>query len=359
MYKSFRPLWHFCLREWRALLLGASLALAVLLAGGFLLGALAPAKTKPNEPEPTPPALVHRSTDGVLIKAEEQPVQWYAVMVENSAEAWPLSGIGQARLVIEAQVEGAIPRLSAYFDDTQEVETIGPVRSVRPYYVRWASGFNAMLAHVGGSPEALDFIKAQNIITLNQFFWDPFFWRSTDRYAPHNVYTSVAKLKEGAATRHFAAASIPSFSYVEQETLAEQRSISQDIRLSFSSSKLYQAYWVYDRQANNYRRFQNDQPFLDALTQFQITAKNIVILKTKVDVIDEVGRRAIATEGQGVGYLCRDGRCSDITWSKSASNQPLQLWSGANMPAQLNPGRTWIEVLPLSTTPIIHTEAAK
>ena len=124
--------------------------------------------------------------------------QVFAVMVENSAEAWPLSGLDQAFLVIEAPVEAKIPRLEGfYYLGQKEVEKIGPVRSARPYYVDWAEEFGALYAHVGGSPAALKQITASNdLFDLNEFWHGPNFWREAFRFIPHNVYTSTELLTQ-------------------------------------------------------------------------------------------------------------------------------------------------------------------
>jgi len=104
--------------------------------------------------------VIRHPLTGQIIDAQlDNLPQVFGVMVENSADAWPLSGLDQAFLVIEAPVEGSIPRFIAFFSDDQEVEKIGPVRSARPYYIDWNDGLQAMYTHVGGSPEALELIK--------------------------------------------------------------------------------------------------------------------------------------------------------------------------------------------------------
>jgi len=91
-----------------------------------------------------------------------------AVMIENSTAARPQSGLDQAGVVFEAIAEGGITRFEAIYQDSQPAY-LGPVRSVRPYYIQWALGFDAAIAHVGGSPEALSDIKTWNAKDLDQF----------------------------------------------------------------------------------------------------------------------------------------------------------------------------------------------
>lgn len=75
-------------------------------------------------------------------------------------------------------------------------DLIGPVRSIRPYFVEWAAGFDAGLAHVGGSELALKMVKSGDyVVDLDQFKApEGIFWRSEDRVAPHNMYTKMSGL---------------------------------------------------------------------------------------------------------------------------------------------------------------------
>ena len=86
--------------------------------------------------------ILRRKIDGMPIEDESEanlfPV---AIMVENNYEAWPLSGLDKAQIVIEAITEASIPRFVAIFANTEDIEKIGPVRSARPYYLEWIEPF--------------------------------------------------------------------------------------------------------------------------------------------------------------------------------------------------------------------------
>ena len=79
----------------------------------------------------------------------------------------------------------------AIFLANQIVEKIGPVRSARAYYLDYLGEYGTPLyMHVGGSPEALELIKARGVNDLNEFYNGVYYWRAENRSAPHNVYTS-------------------------------------------------------------------------------------------------------------------------------------------------------------------------
>ena len=58
-----------------------------------------------------------------------------AVMIPNNKPAMPQYGLSKASIIYEAPVEGRITRLMAIFEDYDDLDHIGPVRSSRDYYV--------------------------------------------------------------------------------------------------------------------------------------------------------------------------------------------------------------------------------
>lgn len=343
------------------MLVGGGLAL-VFVAGGFVLAKHLFWSTKPGKTETTTAQvqaqeeLFARFSDGVMVAKADLPDHWYAVMVENSKDAWPLSGLEQARLVIEAPVEASIPRFMAFFDNKQEVKKIGPVRSARPYYLDWASGFNAMYAHVGGSPEALDMITQYHIPDLNQFFWGDFFWRDDARQAPHNVYTTTQMLEDGEKKRSYDLKISESFfAYAKEEASPEKRGNVTEVKVPFlSAASDYDAVWKFEPEQNAYRRFQAEQE-TKTLDGDSIFAKNVLVLKMPITVIDSAGRRKILTAGGGKGTLYRDGLSLPITWKKDQRKTALAIFDDKGEKALFNAGSTWIEVVDLNTSVVEKT----
>jgi len=125
-------------------------------------------KTHYTKPKPPAPTTVASTLSGLQVdkSVNQRPVT--GVMIENSPDARPQSGLDQASVVFEAIAEGGITRFLTLFQDTQP-DYLGPVRSARPYYVQWCMGFDCSLAHVGGSPEALADIPAWGTKNLDQF----------------------------------------------------------------------------------------------------------------------------------------------------------------------------------------------
>src|SRR3989344_4870304 len=117
---------------------------------------------------PPKPVTIASPLTGLQVAPElaQRPVT--AIMIENSLDARPQSGIQEAGVVFEAIAEGGITRFISLYQEAQPTY-IGPVRSLRPYYIDWAVPFDASIAHIGGSPDALAQIRNGGK-DLDQFF---------------------------------------------------------------------------------------------------------------------------------------------------------------------------------------------
>ncbi|MFA5185910.1 MAG: DUF3048 domain-containing protein [Patescibacteria group bacterium] len=289
--------------------------------------------------------FVSRALDGVLVTPAEARLQSYAVMVENHTDARPLSGPASANLVFEVPVEGGITRYMLVFDATTTVDSIGPVRSARAYYVDLADGLNAVYAHVGGSPEALDNIKKMSgFRDLNEFSNGKYFWRSSKRYAPHNTYTRTDLLHDAADTKKFKEGHFNGWHYKEDDamesTTSSVRGTDNGPKIPYGGS--YNASWKYDRASNMYERHESGELQKDA-DGTVVKAKNIVVLDTDGETYDNYGRLKIRTTGRGKAILYRDGKSHEIVWRRNAGeNFRFEGLDGTD--AMFNRGTTWVEV---------------
>ena len=279
---------------------------------------------------------------GLYEETQEYPAV-YGVMIDNHEYAWPPSGIDEAFLVVEAPVEAGISRMLAFFYEGQEIEKIGPVRSARPYYLDWNNELDALYTHVGGSNAALDLIASGSTFDFNQYWWGSYFWRSNDRFAPHNVYVDTDSLLAFSELREEAGVAPERlyglWSFKEPAPTKESSSIHIDFY-----APLYSVDWEYNFQTGRYERWQFDSPHVTD-EAVRIEADNIAVVVTDVSIIDYVGRRDIRTTGEGDGYVLQDGQVIEVTWSKPSATERLRFYVGEEEVA-MNAGVTWIEVVP-------------
>ena len=134
--------------------------------------------------------------------AEKVP---YAVMYSNIADAMPQANISKADVVFEAPVEGKITRMCCLFENQTDLEKIGPVRSCRTYFLLFAREFESIYVHFGYSEYAEKYLKNDSFKSLDGMSYCNFY-RTNDRVAPHNAYTSWAGIADSVQAKNYSSA---------------------------------------------------------------------------------------------------------------------------------------------------------
>ncbi len=303
--------------------------------------------TTPIAVKPKPPVVKYYSLlNGIQVAgAANQTSPVTAIMIENSPDARPQSGLKQAEVVYEAIAEGGITRFLALYQQNKP-QLIGPVRSVRPYYVDWLAPYQPSIAHVGGSAAALAEVRNGNYRDLDQFFNGSYYWRSTDRYAPHNVYTSFAKLDALNAKKGYTSSDFTSFARTDGAPAATQDATSVDVTIS---SALFNSHYDYDVATNSYNRSQGGAPHLDR-EEGQISPSSVIVMDVNMSLIMQDGyREDITTSGTGKAYVFQNGTVQAVTWQKSDHTSPLRLVGADGKDISLVRGQTWITAVPNGT----------
>jgi len=289
-----------------------------------------------------------RLLDGVYMEKGEKEKYPVAVTIDNKLEARPWSGVSYAGIVFEAPVEGGITRFLAIFSGDNNVEKIGPVRSARPYFIDYAMGVGAIYAHVGGSPEALDKIANDTTIKqldLNQYSNGISFWRSEDRIAPHNVYTSSDRLDK-IRNKKIESDELSFDAWRFKDDLdASVRGSIEKVEVNFPSyNNMHNVVWEYDNLNNVFRRTDGEEVIKDALNRM-ILAKNIAVVETDIWIIDSLSRRKIRTEGTGNAIVFQDGKEIKGTWKKKDSFSQIKFYNEVGEEISFVRGQTWVEIV--------------
>lgn len=270
--------------------------------------------------------------------------KYVAVMIENHPDARPQSGLADAIVVYEAPVEANFSRFMAIYPSTADVSKIGPVRSARPYYLDWLAEYgDALYVHVGGAPIALERITAEGVNDFNEFFKGQFFWRSADRFAPHNTYTSTKLLRDGLAQQasQYSNTAVTPWKFAQQEPCTDN--CATEIIATFNGTT-YQATWRYNSSTQEYIRYQDGRPHAD-MGGATITADTIIVQSVESTVIDAVGRLDIDTIGTGEVTVFAQGHVTTGTWQKETLTGRTRWLDADGTDIALQPGTIWIEVL--------------
>ncbi len=296
-----------------------------------------------NQPIPMTPVAtgVRRALDGRLVDPGHASMRAVAIIMDNHVDARPVSGLARASLVWEVPVEGGLTRFLAVFPFDALPEKIGPVRSLRPYFLDLAGELDAALLHVGGSPEALTRAKSSPLFRLNQFFDGKYFWRDEARDAPHNVYTSGEKIAKAFADRGMTQeGALGSWQWSDVPSTAGDVAASITIPYEAAHEAVT---WTWDARGV-FVRVVDGTPVLDA-DGAPIIAENVVVQFTAIAVLDEEGRRRVTTTGSGRALLARDGRVVTGRWERTGTGR-TRFFDGAGVEYVFLPGTTWVNIVP-------------
>lgn len=378
---------------------GAGYALTTYLYTPDSEGTLTPVATPPVggglNIDPSAPRTSECPTNGAMFTSAEQKV-WESrrplfVMIENSVDARPQSGLSSSDIVYEAIAEGGITRFGAvFYCGVARADTIvGPVRSARTAFVNLASEYNYPLyTHVGGAncssadggKTCTTDKRVQALEQINQYGWGgsrgndlnqfsigfPTFWRDYERLGrtvatEHTMYSSTEKLWKYASGRGWTNKTpdgksewktkfVP-WAFKDEAKEADRGTVGT---IQFGFWENYHdmdVVWHYDKASNSYSRDNGGSAHQDLNDKSTLTAKNIVVQFTKeLGPLDEHKHLLYEVIGTGKGILFQDGTATEITWSKKDRESRTVFTTKAGKKVGFNRGRIWIAILPLDNT---------
>jgi len=279
--------------------------------------------------------------EAIYQKDEHQVI---AVMINNEPGAIPQSSLNQAEYLYEALIEGGATRIMAIYHHTYP-KKVGPIRSARPYFMQIAKSLKAYFVHCGGSPQAYRLFKQNFIPHIDAIYTGGgIFYRTSDRKAPHNLYSSMEKLTTFFDKKGYKAQKTYKTYPLTDDVMNKWNSENSKIKITFSG--WYYVSYEYDTQKKVYKRFIKEKPHLDKETGVQLTAKNLVIIFAHYDTIknDDKGRQEVDFS-KGKGYVLQMGKTIPITYEFDMENS-FTLKDENGQEIKLLKGNTWFEIVP-------------
>jgi hypothetical protein len=286
---------------------------------------------------------------------DKENIRPIAVMIDNDSDkARPQIGLEDAYMVYEIVVEGRATRFMALFKD-YDLEKVGPVRSSRHYFLDYAMEHDAVYGHAGWSPKAAKDINSLKINNINGVAGDgACFWRdNTYDRTWHNLYTSTVKLSEYAKDkknyRLETDNKIPDYHKLEKEL--ENGVATTTVSIPYAN--FYKVKYVYDETTKRYVRYVNNKEH-KSQTGEAFSTKNIIVYQLKNTPLpdkEDKDRQDLENIGSGTGYYLTNGKMVNIKWEKTARDAKTTYTLEDGTPLKLNPGNTYIQIVPLYATP--------
>lgn len=290
-----------------------------------------------------------------------------AIMIDNNVNAQPQSNLNLAYIVYEIIVEGNETRLMPVFKNVPDDTVLGPVRSVRHYFLDYMNENDAVCGHLGQSPQAESDIKKFKIDDINGQIYDTgkarastsLFWREKHKKAPHNAYTSIGSLKQIMKEQGYSMTSTKEsvLNYVAEEVVldGENDIIANNVTIPYASS--HKVKYVYNEETRRYTRYSKGKIQKDEATGEEITTKNIIITLVYNYTLDDgenKGRQTLNNVGEANGYYITNGKAKKIICKKDSRTEATVYMDEFGNEINVNDGNTFINICPINANIIFE-----
>ena len=274
-----------------------------------------------TDPNALAPGMMRSFLSGLPVDEKIGNRRPVAIMLNNLEAAQPMSGVSKADVVYEYVVEGSITRLMGLFENYDDLDKIGSVRSCREYFVYTALEFDAIYMHFGQAAYALSLLEEDYVDNLNGLgeAGDTCFYRTTDRKAPHNVYTSAKGIeagikKLGYRENHYEGYKGKfKFCDLDKEVTNEG---GMEVTHMEPKYRINKPWFEYNPETKKYDRFQYDGPQIDAETGEQLSYDNVIFQYNFWTQLDEKDYLAFDCHSGGSFQYFTHGKMVMGTWQR-------------------------------------------
>ncbi len=243
-------------------------------------------------------------------------------------------------MVYEELTEG-ITRLVVVFQ-SQDSETIGPVRSVRPADPTIVTPLGGVLAFSGGSPAAVELAREAPLTIVTEGDTDVMYRRS-GRYAPHNLYTSGEGLYAKAPPE---AKAPPAFAdFLRDGRPFAPAGATPASRLSLVPAPYVTADYDWDPGPGRWNRTTDGRPHLLENGE-QIAPMTIIVQYTPYSIfVHDAKVEYPEVVGSGDALILAAGMAVGARWSKPSPGDVTRFTDPGGGPIALPPGQTWVHLV--------------
>ena len=273
-----------------------------------------------------------------------------ACVIDNVPGAFPHYGIGAASVYYDGPVEAELTRELAVFENYDDLERIGSLRSCRDYFLSYALGFNSIFVHYGQAAYALVYLESDQVNNISGLkgYGTNYFFRTSDLKSPHNAHTSGSQIN----------AAIENLKY--EKNLPENftgnfqfQKVGEKIDMSAGADAAYVApgyptskpWFEYDPSTGLYNRFQYGEAEIDGQTGEQLKVSNIILEFDNASLYQDSLYVHFRLAGSGQGKYITEGKAIDILWSRDDYYSPVRYYLADGTPLLMNTGKTWVSII--------------
>jgi hypothetical protein len=337
----------------------------------------------PQLPSAKDETAVYSNLTGLPIAADKVNAPAYCIQTPNGTDgARPQAGLDQAGVVFEAIAEAGITRFAAIYQNPTAA-VIGPIRSLRLYYLQWDTPFDCAIVHAGGADDAIEAVRSGGYkdVSENYYYmyrgtygvrrWNNLFTNATDLAAVNNDWefggSSIKGFKrmtpeESRKDRvDMGKGSLTITEPAEGDTSATVASVS-GVSIYFGNMPNFNVRYDYNASTNSYLRSYESgvahEVYVcpgenlgevnpeDNCTLGQLSPSVVVVMKVDERRASDNYHEDITTLGSGEAYIFQNGYALHGTWKKDSINSQIEFYDEAGKEIALAPGQTFVEAVP-------------
>lgn len=291
--------------------------------------------------------------------ASRRPV---AIMVPNTKTASQY-GLSTADVLYECNVESSITRLMGIWENWDELDKVGNIRSSRDYFLYWSFEWDAFHIHYGG-PFYMDDLLARKDtehINLNIDISETYHFRDIAKNDFDNAFTKSSFIEKYIDDANYSLNYRADYSDEQHFLFASEQDpnlLTQydnfidasmvDLSLAYP---LTNCYFLYNEETGLYDRYQHlsgehEGPHIDIATNTQLTFKNLLVQNTYYEVRDEKGYLSFQChDTTRDGWFFTNGRGIHVNWEKTSDYGATRYYDDDGNEIKLNTGKTMICIL--------------
>lgn len=306
---------------------------------------------------PEPEYFVNPLTGEKNLDRETALLRPVAIMVNNISVAQGVqTGLNNADIIYETEVEGGITRLMAVFKDFKNAGQVGTVRSSRYAYIDLAAGHDAIYAYHGIDNEhAQPHLSAVDSIVVGTNNGGKRI--SNGLASEHTLYADGDKLWDSITSQKFS-------STLENEAEPWMSFSDSDVKFDYTAAQVtvpfsasYKTVFKYDEATGRYIRFSGTTERKDYKTGESVTVKNVFVLNTTISDMSPCTEKSKGKSAHrnvnlssGDGYYFVNGTYTKIKWSKGSASDSFSFTNEDGTPLTVNAGNSWVCIADKNTS---------
>lgn len=306
-----------------------------------------------EEPEPLPLAI-NPLTGGARPEGMQQGQRPVAVMIATNQKALPQRGVAAADVVYEMVTEAGMPRLLAVYSDYRSIPQVGPVRSARDQFVQLALPQNAILAHVGSSVYGNNLLKLEEYKTLDginlgtvgfSFDRERLVSRYGNRGGEYCWFTDAALVWSGMERLDIWIGGDEHALFRFADVPAVAGTGAYHVQAVYSS--VGASSFDYNEESGLYDKNIFGGPHTDE-DGTRLSYTNVLVLRIKTGLKMD-GMLPDFDFEDGEGFYFTAGGVLPVQWHKGSPEQPLRLAGMDGNMLEVQPGKTFVAFVPVTT----------